>query len=137
MSLFGSLLNQVLGNLSQESQNQILGHVSSLISQHGGIEGLAQKFSSAGLGGVFQSWVGTGQNQPVSGEQLQQVFGADHLNGIAQQMGVDPQHLLAGLSHILPNVVDKLTPDGQPVAGDALQQGLGALLQGGIGKLLG
>ena len=79
----------------------------------GGLGGLLNQFQQAGLGHVAQSWVGTGQNQQVSPDQLHQVFGDDQVNQWSQQTGMPKHDLLSQLSQYLPHAVDKLTPQGQ------------------------
>ncbi|MFM1992088.1 MAG: hypothetical protein RJA99_5045 [Pseudomonadota bacterium] len=78
----------------------------------GGLGGLIQAFERNGLGDVAQSWVGTGQNLPVSPEQLQQVLGGDVIGGLARQLGLSPQQASSGLADVLPQLVDRLTPQG-------------------------
>ena len=82
-------------------------------SQFGGLQGLIQQFEQAGLGSHMSSWIGTGQNMPISPDQLAQVFGSGQLQQMAQQAGMDPQALSSGLSQVLPQMIDKLTPQGE------------------------
>ncbi len=137
MSLFDSLARVVLNNLSPDTQQQLMQQASAFIQQQGGVTGLVQKFHDNGLGHVVESWIGTGGNQPISPDQVHQVFGAEQIQSLAQQLGIDPSHAAAGLAQILPNLVDKLTPNGQVPAASEIEQQLGTLLQGGLGKLLG
>ena len=65
-----------------------------------------------GLGGIAKSWVGSGPNQPISSAQLQQVLGSDTVAQLAGKLNVSPQDLLNKLSELLPQHVDKMTPDG-------------------------
>ena len=74
---------------------------------------------------MIASWVGTGQNLPVSASQLQDVLGSDVLSQFAQQLGLPPGEAAGQLSQILPQVVDKLTPNGQ--LSDIGNSGLGDL----------
>ena len=136
MSLLSDLLGQVLGSLGSGQQNQLLQSAASLITQHGGLDGLKQKFESQGLGQVFSSWVGTGQNQPVTADQVTQVLGHDKVQQLAQDVGINHGDAAAGLAKILPNLVDKLTPNGASVSGNALEQGLASLVQNGLHALL-
>jgi uncharacterized protein YidB (DUF937 family) len=86
---------------------------------HGGLPGLVQSFQQKGLGGIVDSWVSTGQNMPISPDQLAQGLGGDKLGSLAQSLGMSQGDLSSKLSELLPNVVDKLTPDGQlPGSGD-------------------
>ncbi|WP_435382724.1 YidB family protein [Crenobacter oryzisoli] len=123
------LLDQLTGMLSGgggEGQGGVAGAVSSLLESQGGVAGLVEKFQQGGLGDVVASWVGTGENQPVSADQIQQVLGSEQVNALASQLGLDPQQLSQGLSEYLPQVIDKLTPNGQVPegGGDLLSQGL-------------
>ena len=79
----------------------------------GGLGGLVSKFEQAGLGNVAQSWIGNGQNQPVSPSQLQDVFGENQVQGMARQAGMQPHDFLSQLSQHLPKAVDGMTPNGR------------------------
>jgi uncharacterized protein YidB (DUF937 family) len=139
MGLLDSVLGAVLNNGQQQQQSQsgglggIIGMLASnpqLIqavtgmlgnnSQLGGLGGLVDKFQQAGLGDVVASWIGTGQNQAISADQLSSVLGSDALSGLAAKLGVDPSEAAGQLAHVLPGLVDHLTPAGQ-----APQDGLG------------
>lgn len=85
----------------------------------GGLGGLLGMFQQAGLGNVAQSWVGHGANQQISPDQLHQVFGQERIQQMSQQTGLPPQDLLSQLSQHLPNVVDRMTPNGQMPEGHA------------------
>ena len=100
----------------------------------GGLGGLMAKFQQAGLGDVVGSWVGSGQNQPVSGDQLTDVLGADAMAGLADKLGVSQGDAAGQLSNILPGLIDKLTPNGTAPEGGLGNAGdlmgmLGGLLQ--------
>lgn len=98
----------------------------------GGLGGLVAKFQQAGLGDVISSWIGSGQNQAISGEQIGNVLGNDVLSGLAKQLGGSSGDVASQLSSILPQLVDKLTPAGQAPAG-----GLGNAsdLMGALGSM--
>jgi uncharacterized protein YidB (DUF937 family) len=137
MGLLDGLLGSLLGGLNNNQQSGLMSAVSNLVTGSGGIGGLLQKFNGAGLGNLVQSWIGTGQNAPATAQHIEQVFGADQLQQLAAQTGIDPSQISGHIAQILPQLVDKLTPHGQPVEGDALQSGLSSLLQGGLAKLFG
>lgn len=80
----------------------------------GGLGALVGTLQSAGLGNVINSWIGTGPNQPVSPGQLGSALGPDILKTLAQKSGLSEEDLVKQLSQVLPGVVDKLTPGGQP-----------------------
>lgn len=79
----------------------------------GGLGGLLDKLKDAGHGNVADSWVGTGQNQPINANDLGAAIGPQVIREIAQRTGMDEQELLKQLSTALPGIVDKLTPNGQ------------------------
>jgi uncharacterized protein YidB (DUF937 family) len=80
--------------------------------QVGGISGLQRMFQEKGLGGIVSSWISTGQNLPISADQLQNVLHSDALQQVAQRCGVDPSQLTSMMSTLLPHVIDKMTPNG-------------------------
>ncbi|TIO79028.1 MAG: DUF937 domain-containing protein [Mesorhizobium sp.] len=79
----------------------------------GGLGGLLDKMKDAGHGNVADSWVGTGQNQPINANDLGAAIGPQVIREIAQRTGLNEQELLQQLSAALPGIVDKLTPNGQ------------------------
>jgi uncharacterized protein YidB (DUF937 family) len=92
--------------------------ISMLQNRPGGLGGLLQSFQQGGLGHVFQSWIGTGQNLPVSPDQLQGTLGSDWLSKIAQATGLPQAEVSQHLSTVLPQVIDHLTPNGQMPQGE-------------------
>jgi len=98
--------------------------------QVGGISGLQQMFQQKGLGGVVASWIGAGQNLPISAEQLQNVLHSDALQNMAAKTGMDTGQLTSVLSQLLPHAVDQLTPNGQVPDGNALTQMMKGLAAG-------
>ncbi len=94
----------------------------------GGIQGLQQLLQQKGLGEVAASWIGTGPNQAISAEQLQKALGPERIAALAQKVGVPPDRAQQALVQFLPQLVDKLTPNGQVPQGQNLAQaGLDAL----------
>jgi uncharacterized protein YidB (DUF937 family) len=79
----------------------------------GGLGGLLNKLQQGGLGNAANSWVGSGQNQPASPGQLGSALGPNILKTLAQQSGLSEDELTKQLSHVLPGLVDKLTPNGR------------------------
>jgi uncharacterized protein YidB (DUF937 family) len=106
------LLDGVLGGIVGAEVTSL---VSGVIERHGGIPGLVAQFERQGLGGVVQSWIGPGANQPITTEQLHQVLGNDSVMQLAQKLGINPQDLLQKLAQALPQAVDKMTPGGTVV----------------------
>lgn len=106
--------------------NALLQHIG---DHPGGLSGLLQGFHNSGLGEKANSWVGTGQNEQVSPDEVEQGIGAGQLNQIASRAGVSPGIAKAGLAAILPMIVDKLTPGGQMPQGGALSGLIGSFLK--------
>jgi uncharacterized protein YidB (DUF937 family) len=86
--------------------------VNGFIEKHGGVQGIIDQFQKQGLGPTVQSWVGTGENQPISPAQVHQALGSDAVNQLAAKLGIPPDEMAAKLADILPKAVDKATPDG-------------------------
>lgn len=131
------ILNTVksaLGGSEGDKQNDLLSIVMNLVGgQSGGLNGLISQFTSKGLGDVIGSWVGTGKNLPVSPDQLKSALGDDTVKNIASKLGMDSNAVTSQLSNLLPDVVDKLTPDGKVPEGDILSKGMD-MLGGLFGK---
>ncbi len=119
--LLGSLLGAGRGSGASGDQSVLLNIVLGMVANQaggnhgagGGLGDLLSKFQQGGLGEVAASWVGSGQNMPVSADQISDVFGSDMLSQIASQLGVSHGEAADQLSQMLPEVVDHLTPDGQ------------------------
>ena len=79
----------------------------------GGLGELVDQFTTGGQGEAAKSWVGSGPNQPISEPQMEQALGADLIDSLVKQTGLTRDDLLARLSKVLPEAVDKLTPDGK------------------------
>jgi len=97
------------------------------------LQNLISQFGAKGLGDVIGSWVSTGKNLPISPEQLKGVLGDDTVKNIAAKLGIDSNALTSQLSNLLPDAVDKLTPDGKVPEGDIMSQATD-LLGGLFGK---
>lgn len=127
------LLDSVLGSLTQGGSgaggNPLLETVLSMVNNPdtGGLAGLLQKFQEHGLGNVADSWVSTGKNLPISGDQVQEALGSGALGDIASKLGLSTGDVSSQLADLLPGVVDKLTPNGQVPDMGSLGDLLGSL----------
>ncbi|MDR6854329.1 YidB family protein [Variovorax guangxiensis] len=150
MGLLDSVLGQVLGG-AQPQQPQggdlggpgelggLAGALGGLLANNGevgGLGGLVSKFEQAGMGDVIGSWIGKGENRPVTDGQLQNALGSDVVSGLAQKLGINTATLLPMLATLLPMLIDRLTPQGQaPAEGlgdqDELLSSLSSLLHKG------
>lgn len=121
-------IKSVLGGGKDDKQNDLMASILNLVGgKGGGLNGLINQFTSKGLGDVVSSWVGTGKNLPVSPDQIKKVFGDDTIKELASKTGMDQNSLTGQLSDLLPQVVDKLTPNGKVPEGDILSKGIDAL----------
>jgi uncharacterized protein YidB (DUF937 family) len=133
-----SLLDQVAGALSGSQSgggDTLVVTIMQLVNdpKHGGLLGLVQSFQHGGLGEVVNSWVSTGQNLPISADQISSVLGGSSLQDIAAKLGMTPEQASGHLAELLPQAVDKLTPTGQlPQGGDLLAQGLEMMKKGNL-----
>jgi uncharacterized protein YidB (DUF937 family) len=127
------LLDQIVKGLAGKllgggtgMQNPLLDIALNLLTnpQTGGLEGLVEAFKSKGLNDIMSSWVSTGQNLPISGNQIQDVLGSDLIQQFAKKVGASNQDVSGGLANLLPGLIDKLTPSGRLPEKDAFEQGL-------------
>jgi uncharacterized protein YidB (DUF937 family) len=101
----GDLLSGGLGGLLTS------GAAGSVLS--GGLNELLKQFQQSGQGDVAKSWVGTGPNKSISPNDLAKTLGSDQIDTLMTKTGMSRDELIAGLSQVLPEVVDKLTPQGR------------------------
>lgn len=79
----------------------------------GGLGELVDHFKTTGHGETADSWVSTGPNAPITETSLESALGGDLIDSLVRQTGLTRQELLARLSKILPEAVDRMTPDGR------------------------
>jgi uncharacterized protein YidB (DUF937 family) len=120
----GDILGQMMGG-GQRGGGGGLGDILGQVlggggGSGGGLGGLLRQFESAGLGDQARSWVSPGQNQPLPPDALGRVFGADGLAAIARQAGLSERDTTAGLAQLLPEIIDRATPQGQVPDDDQL-----------------
>ena len=113
MGMLDSLLGGMMGGGTQQGQNPLMQMALQMIQQNGGLPGIISKFQHGGMTEHVDSWVGTGQNMPVSGNQLQEILGSGSIGQIAQQLGMSHSDASSGLAQVLPQLIDHLTPTGQ------------------------
>ncbi len=128
------LLDELKSGLAEKlgggaNLNSMLDHAMALINnpETGGLSGLVETFKSKGLGDVVSSWIGTGQNLPVSVDQIKQVLGSEKIQEIAAKVGISKEDAAKHLSALLPEVIDKLTPNGKLPDANMLQEGMSML----------
>lgn len=132
MGFLGNLASKEFGNLGG-GKGALVAAVLQMVQNHGGIQGLLQAFQQQGMGDAVQSWISTGQNQQVSPEQIDQALGHEQLQQVARQAGISHEQASSGIASLLPEIIDKLTPNGQvPQQGDLMSKGL-EMLKGHFG----
>jgi uncharacterized protein YidB (DUF937 family) len=134
MGLLDAVLGQVLGGMTQGTRQMpqrggmggsmggglggmgmaaIIALGLQLLQRNGGLEGVLGKLRQTGHGQEADSWVGKGQNMPVTPDVLAQIFGRDEVGRTAKQLGVDPDEALGGLANVFPEIVNQITPQGR------------------------
>ena len=119
MGLLDSIAGAVMGKLggTEGGMAQI---ALDMFNQHGGLNGVLEKLKTSGLGDQVASWVGTGENQAVSANQITSALGSSQIAELAAKFGITPDVLSGQLAQHLPDVINKLTPHGEvPIDGDS------------------
>ena len=129
MSLLDSIAGAVMGKLggTEGGMAQI---ALDMFNQHGGLNGVLEKLKTSGLGDQVASWVGTGENQAVSADQITSALGSSQIAELAAKFGITPDVLSGQLAQHLPDVINKLTPHGEVNA-----ESSGGLLSSVLGML--
>jgi uncharacterized protein YidB (DUF937 family) len=137
MGLLDSILGSVMNSAGNDSQqgNPLIQMAMKMLTEQGsngqsGLTDIISKFQQGGLGHLADSWVGTGENQAVSPDQISQVLGSGKLAEIASQLGLSPDMVSSGLSKVLPEMINQATPDGQvPSSNDLISNALSMFLK--------
>lgn len=103
--------------------------VNGVLDQFGGLDGITKKLQDSGLDDQLSSWIGKGDNLPVSADQIKGALSTAGLDEVAGKLGLDSDDLATKISEFLPDAVDKMTPDG------AVPQG--GFDMGDLSKVLG
>lgn len=116
MGLLDEIVGKAAGILGGDKGDQsgLLGSVMEMVAgkESGGMAGLVQSFQEKGFGGIISSWIGTGENLPISADQIQQVMGSDVVQNLAAKFGISTEELSGKLAEFLPGAIDKMTPNG-------------------------
>lgn len=107
MGLFDNVLGMLQGQAGSAVSEQLAQHLPEVLGQHGvdGLQGLTSQLTQGGLGEAVSSWIGNGQNQPVSAEQISQALGSPIVASLAQKFGVDPSQASQFLADHLPQMI--------------------------------
>ena len=135
MGLLGEMVKGLAGKFlggGGGTQNPLVDIALSLLAnpQTGGLGGLVETFKSKGLNEIMSSWVSTGQNLPISGNQIQDVLGSGLIQQFAKKLGSSREEVSGSLASLLPEIIDKLSPNGSLPESGALLQQLSSLKKG-------
>jgi uncharacterized protein YidB (DUF937 family) len=113
-----ALLDDILGIVGGKSgADKTFSAITHLMDENGGLNGLLKKFQDSGMSEAVGSWIGLGENQKIDASNIMQVLGSDKIQNLAKQFGLDHNNFASQIAGMLPQVIDKLTPDGE-VPGD-------------------
>jgi len=135
MGLLDGLMGSLMGGQQQGGDNPLLQIALQMLTNRGeaggnGLGGLMDAFQNAGLGDQLKSWISTGQNMPISADQLSEALGSDKIRDIAGQLGMSQGEVSGGLADMLPQLIDRITPNGQlPDNHNLLESALSAFLK--------
>lgn len=124
----GGILGQLTGGEGGADMGKLVAGLAPMLTQllgGGGLGSLLEAFGQKGMGHQAHSWVDTGQNEPISGEQVQEVLSSDQIAAVAQRLGVSPDQAASVLAQVLPGVVDAVTPDGKVPSQEELEKRIG------------
>ena len=116
MGLLDGILGRTLGGATGDAGapvNPLVQIALQLLQQNGGVAGVLDKFRQGGFANQADSWQSTGENVPISGSALQEVLGSGTIGQIAAQLGLSHGEAAGSLAQMLPQIVDKLTPNGE------------------------
>lgn len=109
--MFSGIINQVASSVLGDKANAIK-LVKGLIDSQGGISNVLAKFNAGGLGDIVSSWLGSGENKEISADNVDQIFGKDEIEKVAQQNDVEPSGASNLVAQFLPKIVDMISPNG-------------------------
>ncbi len=123
-------------NSSNLDSNTVMAGLKGLLTDQSGnidLAGLVSKFSSSGLSSIATSWLGDGDNETLSTQQITETLGQDKLSNFASGLGIDTNSAASGLASMIPQLIDKSSGGGSLLSGDTLNTALGNM--GGLGGL--
>lgn len=137
MGKWDSLVNSLTAgkdNLAGAPRKVVEGALEMIDEQKGGIKALVDRLSASGLAEQVKSWISTGANLAISPAQIKQALGPDELERLALKTKLSVEEVTSHLTAALPQIVDKLTPDGKLSAGGLMEHAQGLLGKLGFGK---
>jgi len=123
-------LDDMMGKLGgKDGKDGGVASVQKLFSSSGGLHGLMTKLEQSGCSQQVQSWIGKGDNKPVSGPQIQKAMDPGQINAMAKQSGMTPEETCDQVAHALPDMVDHATPEGKMPKQDPFAKGMDSVKQ--------
>lgn len=114
MGLLDGIAGQVIGSMLGGSDKGMLGKIAmEMVSKNGGLGGVLEMFNKGGLGDLAASWIGQGENQALSQDQVSSVFGNDMISEMASKFGIESSALTGQIAQYLPELINQSTPNGQ------------------------
>ena len=104
---FKGVLGQLEASVLPAILNEVLGG-----NGQGGLSAILARLQQAGLGDQVKSWLGNGENLPISADQLKQVLNSDQVKQLAARFGIPIDQVLDALAKQLPTTVDHASPNG-------------------------
>jgi uncharacterized protein YidB (DUF937 family) len=118
-------LNDIVNKLGgQDGQQGGVASLQRMVNSNGGLKGITSKLSNNGLGRQVESWVGHGENQPVSGSQVRQAIDPQTVSQMSRQAGMSPDETSDHVAKALPDVVNHATPEGRMPESDPFAKGI-------------
>ena len=132
------LLDSIMGMLGKGGGKDVMSQLATMLTGKGGdgmgLSRLLDQFKGAGMGDKAESWVSNGENQSLDPDEVEKAIGSERLAKMSKQTGESVGALKTDLSKMIPEAVNKLTPDGKmPNPGDLMNMVKGL----DLGKLLG
>jgi uncharacterized protein YidB (DUF937 family) len=122
------ILDDVSAKLGgKQGQDGGLASMQKFFSSNGGLQGMTSKLTNSGLGKQVQSWVGTGENQPVTGQQVKQAVDPGQIHQVAKQAGISDDEACDNIAKAMPEMVNQATPEGKIPQQDPFAKGLDSL----------
>ncbi|ASL98266.1 MULTISPECIES: YidB family protein [Serratia] len=112
MGLFDSVLGNILGGGANGKGIDYIA-IMQWVEQQGGLQAILDKFRQGQFGDIVGSWLGNGENQPITGDHVQQALGSDAINQLAEKLGIDPAQASSTIAQFLPTVTDAASPNGE------------------------
>ena len=126
MSILDNLMNKAHDLTGTKDKTDIVDAITEMLAGNkDGLTGIVDKFKQNGLGNTISSWIGTGENKTITGDQVKQVFGTDKIKELAEKTGLSTEDAAKKVAEVLPGMLDKLTPDGKVPDGNIFSKGLG------------